>query len=87
MKHNVLHPQDETILMMKLFVLMLYIPINNFSGMTGQFTVFMGWTSTKQKINILLKNSASDEFRTNDPSISSVPLSHYTTRNEIASLS
>ena len=36
-----------------LFVLMLYVPVNNFSVMLGPFPVFLGWTSTKQRIKCL----------------------------------
>ena len=35
------------------FVLMLYIPVNNFSVMLGQVSVFPGCTSTKQRIKCL----------------------------------
>ena len=34
------------------FVSMLYVPVNTFSVMSG---LFLGWTSTKQRIRILLK--------------------------------
>ena len=30
---------------------MLYVPVNKFSVISGQFPVFWGWTSTKQWIN------------------------------------
>ena len=33
-----------------LFVLILYISVNNFSVMSGKFPVFLGKTSTKQRI-------------------------------------
>ena len=36
-----------------LFVLMLYIPVNNFSVMPGKCPVFLGRTSTKQRIKCL----------------------------------
>ena len=38
-----------------LFVLMLYIPVYNFSVMLGQFSVFLGWTSSKQCIKCLVQ--------------------------------
>ena len=34
-------------------VLMLFIPVNSFSVMAGQFLVFLGGTSTKQQIKCL----------------------------------
>ena len=40
-------------LAMALIVLMLYVPINNFSVMLGQFLVFLGWTITKQRVKCL----------------------------------
>ena len=49
----------QSILRMKLgtcwflFVLILYVPVNKFSVMSGQF--FLGWTSTKQRKNCLAK--------------------------------
>ena len=36
-----------------LFVLMLYIPVSNFSVTLGWFPVFLGWTSTKQQLKCL----------------------------------
>ena len=33
-----------------LFVLMIYIPVNNFSVMLGCALVFLGWKSSKQRI-------------------------------------
>ena len=38
---------------MVLFALMLYVPVNNFSVMSGLFSVFLGWTSTKQQTKSL----------------------------------
>ena len=38
-----------------LFDLILYVPVNNFSVMSGQ--VFLGWTSTKQGLMCLLKDT------------------------------
>ena len=35
-----------------LFLLMLYVPVNNFSVMLGQFPYLLGWTSSKQQIII-----------------------------------
>ena len=32
-----------------MFVLMLYVPVNNLSVMSGLSHAFLGWTSTKQK--------------------------------------
>ena len=32
-----------------LFLLILYVSVNNFSVMSGRFPVILGWTSTKQK--------------------------------------
>ena len=32
---------------------MFYIPVNNFSVMSGQLPVFLCWTSTKQRIKCL----------------------------------
>ena len=34
------------------FVLMLYVPVNKFSVMLGCFPVFLGRTSTKQRIKV-----------------------------------
>ena len=43
--------------MMNMFfvVLVLYIPVDNFLVMLGQFPVFLGWTSTKQQIKCLVQ--------------------------------
>ena len=43
--------QGECLWNVVCFVLMLYVPVNMFSGMLGQ--VFLGWTSTKQRIKCL----------------------------------
>ena len=43
-----------------LFMLMCYmnyIPVNNISVMSGQFPVFLGCTSTKQRIKLFLKDT------------------------------
>ena len=37
-----------------MFVLILNVKITNFSVMSGQFPVFLGWTSTKQRIKCLV---------------------------------
>ena len=37
-----------------MFVLILYVKVTNFSVMSGQFPVFLGWTSTKQRIKCLV---------------------------------
>ena len=37
----------------KLFMLMLYIQVNNFSVMSGKFPEFLGWTRTEQRIKCL----------------------------------
>ena len=52
-----------------LFDWILYVPVNNFSVMSGP--VFLGWTSTKQRIKFLAQghNSASGEARARNPSI------------------
>ena len=44
-----------------LFVLMLYVPLNNFSVMLAWIPVFLGWTRIKQRINSLAQgyNTAS----------------------------
>ena len=47
-------------------VLMLYIPVNTFSIMSGHFPVSLGWTGTKQRVLKRLsrtQHSASDEYR------------------------
>ena len=36
-----------------LFVLMLYVPVNIFSVTSGHFPVFLGWTSTTQRMKSL----------------------------------
>ena len=43
-------PSDPVLI---LFVLMLYIQVNNFSVMLGHFPVFLGYTNTKQRIKYL----------------------------------
>ena len=58
---------------------MTYVPVNNFSVL---LVFFLGWNSTKQMINLLLKDtfhSASDEARISDPLISSGALYHWAT--------
>ena len=58
-----------------LFVLMLYIPVNNLSVILGHFLVFLGWTSTKQCIKWFAqrtKHIVSSESRTSNPSIPSL---------------
>ena len=59
-----------------LFGLMLYIPVNNFSVISGHFPELI---STKQRIESYSRTqcSASGESRTSNPSISSLPLSHH----------
>ena len=54
-----------------LFDLILYVPVNNFSVMSGR--VFLGWTSTKQGLMCLARTQRSDtdEDRTLNPSVSS----------------
>ena len=52
----------------------LYIPINNFSVMFGQFPVFLGRTSTKHRSRT--EDSASVDSLTSDPLISSLTLYH-----------
>ena len=65
-----------------LFVLILYIPaVNDFSVMSGW--VFMGWTSTKQRIKCLAHGHNTVtlvSLETSSPSIKSniLPLSHCT---------
>ena len=63
----------------KWFVLILYIPVNNFSVILGQ--VFLGWTSTKQEIISFSRKqrSASREARIHNPSISSQALYYWAT--------
>ena len=61
-RHNVhVLITEETSHIENLFVcvvLMLYIPVNNFSVMPGRFPVFLGSTSTKQSIkSVLLKET------------------------------
>ena len=41
--------------MLILFALMLYIQVNNFSIISGQFPVFLGWTGTKQQTKCLVQ--------------------------------
>ena len=36
-----------------LVVVVLYISVNSFLVISGQFSIFLGWTSTKQRINSL----------------------------------
>ena len=55
-----------------LFVLMLYSPINNLSVLLGQFPVFLGWTSTNQRIKN--QESAFCESWTHHPSAQSLTL-------------
>ena len=38
-----------------LHVLLLYVPINNFSVMSGHLSVFLGYTSTQQRIKCLVQ--------------------------------
>ena len=38
-----------------LFVLMFYAPVKRFPVMSGWFPIFLGWTSTKQRIKYLAK--------------------------------
>ena len=62
-----------------IFVLMLYVIVNNFSVMSGRFPVFLGWTSTKQRIKGLAQThkhseSAGSESRTSNPSLPSLML-------------
>ena len=57
--------------------LILYIPVNNFSVMSGQ--VLFGWTSTKQRIKCLAQGHkavplAAVKARTRNPSIRSLAL-------------
>ena len=61
-----------------LFVLMLYIPVNNFSVMPGQYPVFMGWTSTKQLIKCLAQghNTVTPANNLSIPSLTLYQLSH-----------
>ena len=57
-----------------------YVTVNNISFMSGQYPIFLGWTSTKHRIKLL--QSACGESRTEDPSISSLStqtLSHLPT--------
>ena len=59
-----------------LFVLILYVPVNDFSVMSEQ--VFLGWTSTKQRKSCsTTQHSASGEARTHIPSIWSQALFHW----------
>ena len=61
------------------FDLMLYIPVNNFSVMSGQ--VFLGWTSRIQGLMCLAQehNSGAGEALTRSPSVSSQALYHWAT--------
>ena len=36
-----------------LFVLMLYVPVNNFSVKSGRLSIFLGLTNTKQRLKCL----------------------------------
>ena len=60
-----------------LFVLVLF-PVSMVAVMTGLFPVFLGRTSTKQRIvsSSRTQGSACGESRTSDPSISSLTLYH-----------
>ena len=49
-----IHP----IVVMFLFVLIHYVPVNYFSVMSGRFPVFLGGTSTKQWIKCLAQGHA-----------------------------
>ena len=64
------------------FDLILYIPFNNFSVMSG--LAFQVWTSTKQGLMCLAqgqdKCSDAGEIRTHNPSISRQALYHWATR-------
>ena len=55
---------------------MLYVPVNNFSAMSGQFPAFLGWTSTKQQITCLAEghNTVTPVRLTSNPSIPSLML-------------
>ena len=59
-----------------LFGWILYVPVNNFSVMSGW--AFLGWASTKQRIVSCLRmqqsDSAGTEARTSNPSIPSLTL-------------
>ena len=57
---------------------MLYVPVNNRSGTPEHFPVFLGWTSTKQRIKCLAKghntiHPASLEIATFDPVADPLP--------------
>ena len=49
-----------------LFVLMLYVSVNNFSVISGQFPVYLGQTSTKQWAMCLAKNLVCATNKTSD---------------------
>ena len=65
--------------MVKLFVLMLYIPVNNFSVMTGCFPIAWFEPVLCREYSVMLKDTmhAPSESQTSDPLISSLPLSHH----------
>ena len=63
--------------MINMFNLILYVPVSNFSAMSGQ--VFLGWTSTISKVNMSCsrtQHSNPDEAQTQGPSVSSQALYH-----------
>ena len=70
-----------------MFVFMLYVPVNNFSVLSGRFLAFLVWTSAKL---IPIQSSAPDVSRTSDSSIiksSTVSLSYRVPKMAVTSLS
>ena len=68
LKVGVALTQASLLLLVHLFVLIIYIPVNNFSVMSGH--IFPGWTNTKQRIKCLCSRTqcnASSEARTATP--------------------
>ena len=60
------------------FLLMPYVPVNNFSVMSGQYPVFLGWTSTKQQIKCHVQGHNTVTTRKSlIPSPTLYQLSHY----------
>ena len=50
-------PCSNAVWIWVLFALLLYVPVNNLSVMPRLFPVFLGWTSTKQRIKWLTRGN------------------------------
>ena len=61
-----------------LFVLILYVPVNNFLVMLGW--VFLGWTSTKQRIKCLDQGHNAVPLERLEPTTPQSPVKHSSTQ-------